>query len=229
MARSARSRLRVTPGKGRYPARDFDESQASGIMGGYGSGQRFGPTAPLVEDTLELTIGPVRRSGALEAGAVKTWTWKRGQWETGNITTVGQGDALRFVYRVTPVGGTARGVDTSVEVVDAPCNFGGHRQWFVCPRCGQRRGAMFVGVTVACRVCHGLVYRSTREKSEDADISRLRKIEAQLGIGPLETPRRKPKGMRNAEWNRQRRRWFDTMERICAWMPPMLDRARGKV
>jgi len=58
-----------------------------------------------------------------------------------------------------------------VEVEYTACTFGGARPWWRCPCCASRRGLLYVwGMTVACRRCLRLVYRSQWRRSR----SRLR-------------------------------------------------------
>lgn len=79
-----------------------------------------------------------------------------------------------------------------------PCQFGGHRPWFVCPRCGRRVGALFGwGSDIGCRQCFGLPYESQREVPHHRAIRRERKIRLRLGGGPsvCDPIPWKPKGM----------------------------------
>ena len=43
---------------------------------------------------------------------------------------------------------------------------GRYRLWWACPKCGRRAGVLYLppgAARFACRACHGLAYRSTRE------------------------------------------------------------------
>jgi len=57
---------------------------------------------------------------------------------------------------------TSRGV--SVNVSDRVAfdwtfpAYGGRRVWFLCPRCGRRRGVLYLGQRVVCRECLDLAY-----------------------------------------------------------------------
>lgn len=54
---------------------------------------------------------------------------------------------------------------TPVTMVPTRTGFGGYRYWFVCPTCGGRAGKVYVyGVSVSCRKCLSLTYRSSRFK-----------------------------------------------------------------
>lgn len=53
-----------------------------------------------------------------------------------------------------------------ITLVTTPCNFGGSRPWFLCPRYSPRVGVLFMrGGRFVCRRCAGVAYAS---QSEDA-------------------------------------------------------------
>lgn len=78
-----------------------------------------------------------------------------------------------------------------VLLARSPCALGGHRTWLLCPRCEGRAGVLYLrGHALACRSCHGLVYRSQSQGKLPAALRRMHKRMAQLG--PDFT---RPKGM----------------------------------
>jgi len=81
-----------------------------------------------------------------------------------------------------------------------PCNFGGHRPWFLCPAhaCGRRVAIIYGGGIFACRHCYQLAYASQRETADDRAARRANKIRERLGWEPgILNPKgwEKPKGM----------------------------------
>ena len=81
-----------------------------------------------------------------------------------------------------------------------PCNFGGHRHWFLCPArgCGWRVAIIYGGGIFACRRCYQLVYASQRETPDDRAARRANIIRERLGWEPgILNPEgwEKPKGM----------------------------------
>lgn len=79
-----------------------------------------------------------------------------------------------------------------------PCYFGGHRPWFLCPRCDRRAGRLFLwGSELGCRQCFGLPYECQREGAFYRAIRREQKIRLRLGGGPSvgDPIPWKPKGM----------------------------------
>lgn len=88
-----------------------------------------------------------------------------------------------------------------VELVWTACHFGGHRPWFLCPRCRRRAGRLFfLRSEVGCRECFRLPYESQREVAIHRSIRRERKIRLRLGGGPsiCDPVPPKPRGM---HWN----------------------------
>jgi hypothetical protein len=99
-----------------------------------------------------------------------------------------------------------------LEVVFAPCRFGGERAYLLCPRCRHRRLTLFVrGTEVGCRACSGLGYRTQNLTDADRLDLRAERIERALGGGggrsdPL-PPR--PAGMHRTTYRRRVDRVLD--------------------
>lgn len=52
-----------------------------------------------------------------------------------------------------------------IGITHTPCNFGGHRFWFLCPQCHKRVGVLYktpISNAILCRECHGLKYMKSR-------------------------------------------------------------------
>jgi hypothetical protein len=50
-------------------------------------------------------------------------------------------------------------VSAEVHLLTSRPYFGGVRYWYQCPKCGRRAGKLYFAGNLACRRCHGLVYR----------------------------------------------------------------------
>lgn len=92
---------------------------------------------------------------------------------------------------------TGLGNGELVRISWTPCNYGGQRAWWICPRCGQRVAVLYHLGAFACRHCHQLVHQSTRTAPSSKPFERANKIRKRLGWGggvahPLGE---KPKGM----------------------------------
>lgn len=57
--------------------------------------------------------------------------------------------------------------DFGIETVDTKCNYGGYREWLICPICGKKRLTLYyVNDGFKCRVCGKLLYDKQRESKK---------------------------------------------------------------
>jgi hypothetical protein len=147
-------------------------------MGGFGSGRTSWGINTSVSDCRKLDVGAVNDDGFLEADyANSTLEWKRDNGDGEEtvasvgvkVRTSGDGHAsrekyLRLRYTVTHSRtDETHEYDYRVPLEWTPCNFGGERPWFCCPRCDDRVGKLYKPPRRArflCRDCHDLVYES---------------------------------------------------------------------
>ena len=103
------------------------------------------------------------------------------RWPNGDSVGIAvNGDFVVFTY-------SCRGesIQAQVGTEMTPTNFNGRRRWYVCPKCGRRRGVMyFTRGGVACRVCLRLVFPSTRAKAFDRAIDKRDRLFRSLGAKP---------------------------------------------
>jgi len=109
----------------------------------------------------------------------------------------------------------------SVELV--PCRFGGTRPFLLCrgaagrPRCWRRVVKLYLcrGVLL-CRRCNGLAYAGERYGEHDRAVLQAGKIKRRLGGNPDVLARfpRKPKGMWQRTYERERQRYREAERRI---------------
>jgi hypothetical protein len=64
------------------------------------------------------------------------------------------------------------------------CHLGGWRGWFICPRCGRRVGKLYHAVSLACRGCYRLKYRSQWEDEYGRAVLRIDKMRERLRWPP---------------------------------------------
>jgi hypothetical protein len=91
----------------------------------------------------------------------------------------------------------------------SPCNFGGHRPWFVCDRCNRAVGKLYnTGCSLACRRCLDLRYASQRRGAKSRRYLQALKLRLRLnGIASLDKPfPSRPKGMHRRTFDRLRRK-----------------------
>ncbi len=149
------------------------------------------------------------RLGYLSEGRFFSWRWTRGGEETGSIgVRVQSPNALTLDYTITQ-DGTGRHVAERVNINRTACPYGGMRPWFSCPRCARRVAVLYLRRGFfACRHCQRVAYSSQSEDALDRLWRQQQKIEARLGENW-----RRPKGMRQATYDRLFGRLLDCEER----------------
>ncbi len=146
-------------------------------------------------DSLPLDVRALSRSGLLARGASGVWRWWYGSdKERGSSISLacdGMAVTLRFSCR-------GESVKQRLLLVWTPCNFGGRRVWFSCPRCARRVAVVyFAGSLFACRHCYGFSYGCQKESPPDRTLRRVGRLRARLGDpqGGASGLIQKPKGM----------------------------------
>ena len=182
-------------------------------MGGAGSGRWYRwNTRRVIEECRRLDVRRIHRKGMLaEIGGFFSWAWWDGQTgeRTGSINfEVGQ-DYLNLTFRSRTGDGEWEDTQQFVPLEWTPCNYGGHRPWFLCPSilC-RRRVAILVagGKRFLCRHCYRLPYASTLETRADRLLRKANKIRRRLGgeAGMAYDFPDKPKGMHRITYERLR-------------------------
>lgn len=170
-------------------------------MGGSGSGRRWRcGSKHTTNEYLKLCISGLLRSGQLEPGTASTIHWApRGKCvRKARIEAEDDVIFLRYTYqgRHDP---QPREHVHSVSLDWTPCNFGGKRPWFRCPRqeCNRRVSSLYGGAEFACRYCHRLAYESQRENVSDRQARRADRIRKRLRweVGIMNPERGRPRGM----------------------------------
>ena len=85
-----------------------------------------------------------------------------------------------------------------MQVETTPCQYGGKRLWFTCPRCGKRVAVLYAPDRYfACRKCGDLAYATQKQGIGDRALTKADKIRKRLGwqVGIANPMRGKPKGM----------------------------------
>ena len=121
-----------------------------------------------------------------------------------------------------PTGSETGPQDYTLELQAEPCNFGGRRWSFVCPRTWRRCRTLYLpngGYRFASRAAYRLAYQSQRVGDMDrchAGLARLcRKVGAAYkGAGYGFPPR--PKGMRRGTYDRLLENWFAAEDQFDA-------------
>jgi hypothetical protein len=69
----------------------------------------------------------------------------------------------------------------AIDIEQTEANFGGFRDWFVCPGCRRRCGTLYIRRRVRCRICHGLAYLTQTEHDVERRLRRIGKRRERLG------------------------------------------------
>lgn len=152
-------------------------------MGGSGSGSWYRWDAKATtESQKRLDIRWLKNQGYLQPGATGSITWSRGGEQTGSISYWMEADRMNLFYRHKLSGGDWVDVEQQISFDRTPCNYGGYRTWFLCPRCWKRVAVLYgAGKYFYCRHCNQLTYSSQQEREPDRLMRKARKIRKRLG------------------------------------------------
>lgn len=165
-------------------------------------GARYGAGRPAYrakgEQLQRVDVRIWARQGYLSRARAFSWTWNRGGEPTGSIgVTVVPQSAVNLAYTVTNHNITQH-INDRVALIYKPCNFGGARPWFQCPRCARQVAQLYMRAgRFACRYCQRVAYSSQAEDALDRMWRKQQRLEAKLG-----EYWRRPKGMRRRTYER---------------------------
>jgi hypothetical protein len=148
-------------------------------------GPRLGAGRPAyklkAENASALDVAYLSRHGHLVAG-----NWKRVCWQQYGEVRL-EGLVKAFDGHVT----VDIGFHTHwIGLTQTPCHFGGHRRWFICPRCNKRMGCLYMRHgRFACRRCNRISYESQSGDAEDRLIWKYHILKHKMGNLKLQPPR----------------------------------------
>lgn len=174
-----------------------------------------------VDDFPRIDIRHMKRRGMLEPGKSGALSWSCRERLVDTISYECHRDRLDLIQHSER---------HTVQFETTPCNYGGERQWFLCPGCSRRVAVLCgVGGSFLCRHCHGLPYPSQNE-------GRLRRlIRRKQGIGQRIFERsdgryrRKRKGLHGKTFVRGLERYFEIEQQISGMASVRIDRLRAAV
>ena len=186
---------------------DFDKTRAT--MGGFGSGSWYRwDSKRTTESQHRIDVRLLKKWGHLDGSTYcGSWSWSRCGKQTSSINYRVNSERMVLSYRNRPRGGEWESVEQTIHFDRLPCHYGGHRYWFLCPRC-YRRVAVLYGAEkyFYCRHCYGLTYASQQERFGDRMMRKARNIRKQMDpdntvfdLFPF-----KPKGMHWRTYDRLR-------------------------
>ena len=168
-------------------------------MGGNGSGWR-GSSKATTSAYSQMDVRRWQRSGVLVLGRF----FVCGEWDIEVAASIRRDEpGILRLYRMDKsrqqLGPHRVGIEWT------PCNYGGKRAWFVCPRgCGRRVAILYYGDSPACRQCYQLAYESQQDSAKYRVLHRAQAIRLQLGgsaslMDPFPV---RPKGMHRRRYHR---------------------------
>ncbi len=178
-------------------------------MGGSGSGKWYRLNKKAIADECHaIDINEINKASKLQPGYVGIITW----------TDFLNRQRGRVRIKIVPIGIELDYEDSRNEIIKytvpltfTPCNYGGQRPWFTCPKCGKRSGKLYLhGKYFLCRYCHNLAYASQGEDVQFRLMRKAKKIREKLD-SPRDLSKPilfKPKGMHQRTFDKL---WFDAM------------------
>jgi len=115
-------------------------------------GSRYGAGRPAshvkAEHCKKLDVRRWQREGVLQPGRSGSWQWtnKETGEQTGSIGYRVDDGCVRLDYSI---GGKPSG--QTVRLSQSACNYGGARQWLICPIRGERVGVLYLRAVVVDR------------------------------------------------------------------------------
>lgn len=166
-------------------------------MGGIGSGQ-WGSKATTESQQIRIDIRWLKRQGYLIPGGTGSMTWSQGGEQTASIGFQMRQNQIILSYRRKSDDDEWEEVEQNIWFDRTPCNYGGNRIWFKCPRCRRRVAILYGAIKYFfCRHCYGLTYTTQQLSPKDRLMEKARKIRRRMGGGSdmFEPFPGKPKGM----------------------------------
>ena len=176
-------------------------------MGGLGSGW-FGDRngKQTTSESYSIDIRQLFREGSHLLGQSTKWKWSINGKPVASVgVLLTYGDAC-ITYRHKSHKDYWSDEAYKVDLEWTDCHYGGQRPWFQCPNrfCGRRVAILYIGNTIGCRQCQGLVYESQRENDCNRSSRVADKLRDRLGWkrGFLHGEGYRPKGMHRATLER---------------------------
>ena len=186
-------------------------------MGGRGSGRRSSYSGKAeTNDSMPLDIRKISRNGLLVPGNSFSWQWLVCKREVASLNIRVDLQSMVLSYRMKS---TDELVEQRVQTQTSPCNLGGQRHWFTCPRCSKRVAVLYApGRYFACRLCGGLGYATQKEGVGDRAMTKADRLRKRLGwpAGIAHGDGGKPKGMHWKTFLKLKIR-HDTLVQVCLY------------
>jgi hypothetical protein len=104
-----------------------------------------------------------------------------GSFSVELISLMGGLDSLRWERLFVRYAWEKESFGQPIDVEQTNANFGGFRDWFICPGCRRRCGTLYIRSLIRCRICHGLAYLTQTERDVERRLRRIGKRRERLG------------------------------------------------
>jgi hypothetical protein len=152
----------------------------------------------ITEERLSLDVRALHRAGDLRGDEIAVVRWSRGPYESSVGVTFLDGDGARVFFQDH----TGQAIGEHIAIEWTPCNYGGTRPWWCCPRCGGRCAIVYAHPFV-CRRCANLTYKSSRSDAFTRACDKNHGLRRRIGWADGEWEPPKPKGMHWQTWERR--------------------------
>lgn len=120
--------------------------------------------------------------GCIRPGVEEPLSWSSRGEQTGAISFRMKENSMILNYRHKPRGGEWEDVEQNISINRTPCNYGGYRKWFLCPRCWERVAILYgAGKYFFCRHCYQLTYDSCNTSDLQRIFDKANKLKEKLG------------------------------------------------
>ena len=177
-------------------------------MGGSGSGRtlRWG-TRTTTMSQHHIDIRWMKKQNYLFPGKSGMLSWSSRGEKTGSIRYQIEKGRMILNYRIKESGEDWGDVKHAVLFDQTPCNYGGFREWFLCPKCSKRVAILYgAGKYFLCRHCYNLTYNSCNSSPLDRVFDKANNLREKLGghAGMAYPIPDRPKGMHRKTYNQIR-------------------------
>ena len=117
-----------------------------------------------------------------------------------------------------------------IQLTKTSCNYGGHRYWWLCPKCSKRVSVLYCAGRYVCRGCIGACYGSQLQQPIDRLFSRADAIRQRLGWqrGIAYGNQGRPKGMHFTTYYRLVTEHDKLVQKICGATMQMIENNKGR-
>jgi len=175
-------------------------------MGGIGSGRWYrSNTITTTNEVHNIDIRFLKKRGFLKTNITGTLSWSRDGESFGSIRFKTSNDSLQLRYKHCQCGGDWIDRNERIKFDWTPCNYGGNRQWLLCPHCNKRVAVLYGLISgFLCRHCYKLPYASQGESYLDRMTRKTEKLRKRFDVDDYGETLifHKPKGMHWQTFNR---------------------------